>query len=720
MSGLLVTALLAQCLVAAEPSTVSVFQPGQEGRALDLIAPHTSANLRLEGWDLDAMVPGPACAVHFTFAREAERVGYVFEPTDGAPELRVLEATAAAPEALTRTFEALLRSNDPEAIFEDACIVRIEDSREELVLGDAPLPAADVPTGRHALLTLLLLLPLAALGFLLLRRSSTTPQAPRPAAPRASPETPRSRIGLAVLVSSAIGLRLLVARHLGPGDFELENFPRDLDLWALVHVLGSFVHPPPPQTFHAPLLDSLLQGWSVLGDALGIGGQLLWLRVPNLALAGLMVWLLVRLGEALGDRRVGWISAAVFAVSPLLIQLSVPQGHYFLEMVATTWFLERLATCVRRGRPAHRSLAVAAAVALWSGFLSAVIVGPGLLIHGLRTWRRGDRRRALGVLLLAFALTAPVVGTALTSALDMGRISTAAAQDTVTEEGLAAVYGHTSMRPAAEGITGTPRLAWNLTVSVVGLVGAPLVLLLLFLAPALDRQGWAPLLALLAYVALGAALPLRMANFTAVMPLLLVGGIRAALLAIQRFLPAPRHRPAVAALVLCLVGSSLVTGPEGTFEQVPLMVYGRAWLTQGDVQEVMAVAQAPEHAGLPLARVSPARDTAYHLCPDRETRAGVVACVDAPMEVPLPGLLRYSIGDREVQEIRIPPGAVERCPPGLAPDAPLAQLDGPHLLALDPAYVDVLAAMGCGDPREGRDCRSLGRAPEVELWICGR
>lgn len=716
MSALWIIALLGHCLADAEPSTVAVFQPGHEGCAQALIAPYDSDDLEIEGWTLDGMSPGPECAVRFTFVRAEARIRYVFgtEALDGgAATLRVEEGAGERAVALTRAFEALLSSNDHAAIFRDACLVRIADSHEALDLGEAAPPDPVVPTGRHAAEAVMVLLPLVLLGFLLLRRAEPAPARP--------PRSSRERIVLGLLIGAAVFLRLLVAWYLPARDLELENFPRDTNLWGLGHIIGSFVHPPPPQTFHAPLLDSILQGWSVIGDALGVGGGVLWLRLPNMLLSGLLVWLLLRLGEALGDARIGWIAGATFAASPLLIQISVPQGHYFLEMVAVTWFLERLASRVIARRPGHRTLAVAAALALWSGSLAAVVVGPGLLVHTIHTWRRGDRRRALGVLFLVLALTAPVVGAAIANALDMSAIASHAAPTAAANEGLAAVYGHTVMEPAADGAAGMPALAWDLTVATVGVVVAPLLLILLVVALVRrPRERWGPPLILLVFVALGTALPLRTANFTALMPVILVGGIQAILDAVDRFLPRRIAGPAVAALLVGLIGGSLATDSIAAEDRSLLALRMARWITVGHIGAVMDVARAPEHRALPLVRGTWFGDTAYHLCEERTTRAGVVACMDRPKEEPVPGLLRYPLGAREVWEIRLTPGDAERCPPALADDAPIAQLRGPLLLALDPAFVVALESRGCRDPRVGRTCRSLAAAPEVELWLCER
>ncbi|MFH1531490.1 MAG: hypothetical protein ABIK09_12250 [Pseudomonadota bacterium] len=713
MSPLLITALVAQCLALSEPETITIFQPGHEARALDLIAPHTTDDLVLGDWSLEGMVPGPACAVRFLFVHDGEEVWFVLAPGDepGAPPILQYTVPGAAPVSLREDLAALLTSNDPGAIFADACQKRVDEPRRTAEGVTEELPGPDVASRRHTFYTLLVLAPLVLLGFLLLRR--------REGAPARRHRPPRGRVALGGVILGAVLFRLVVARTLGPGDLELESFPQDMDLWALSHVLGSFVYPPPPQTFHAPLLVSLLQGWSLLGDALGVGGQLLWIRLPNLALAGLMVWLLLRLGEALGDSRTGWIASVVFAVSPVLVYLTVPQGPYFLEMVTTTWFLERLATCAVAGRPAHRSLAVAAALALWSGFLSALVVGPGLLLHGILAWRRGDRRRALGVIFLTLALTAPIVGTALSNTLDMASISRAIPGDSSTEAGFAAIYGHRSLEPAAAGISDAIRMIWNLVCAVVGVLAAAPMVLALLLYPVVRRwEGLLPPLILLVFAALGTFLPIRLINLLPVIPLILVGGIRGTLLVTDRLLPRVRRSAVAVGLSACILAGSLVTESVATLERTPLIEDVAGWMTRGTPQGVMDVARTPEHGALPLVRGTRHRTTAYLLCPDRDRRAGTRACCDREKRTDTPGFLRYRLGDREVWELRLDLVRTTDCPASLNGDGPLADLEGPFLLALDTYFLEVIATAGCRDPRTGFACRPLATSPEIELWRC--
>ena len=698
---------------ASKSEVVNIFLPGNEARVVDLIAPYDPDTFQLAGWNLAEMTAGPDCAVRLRFQGPGDaRAVLAVGPSHGAAEALVIVEEIAPSgfrvEPLRTALEALVLKNQPAAIFATACRTHEPDP---VVPADS-LPGSPIPSGRHALLTLLALLPFIAAGLFFLRG------APRPVVTRSSVETRRRRLRLAVLVAVALGLRLFVARHLLPGDLELEIFPTDSRLWDLTHVLGTLVGLPPPNTFHAPLLNSLLQPWFFLGNALGVGGQVLWLRLPNLVLAAAMVWLLLRLGEALDAPRAGWLAAILFGLTSTLIHLSVPQGHYFLEMVACTWFLERLAVSAVKGRAVHRSLVLAGAVALWSGFMAALIVGPGILIHAILTWRRGDRRRALATILLAAALVAPVAGTALTNAANMAAISGApATTGSATNAGLDAVYGHTAMPALVTGLRETLEFPLRVARTATG-HAAPLFLLLLLALPVLrPRIGWVPLAVVLTDTALATVLPVRLINFTAVLPLVLVGGAWAATILADRWLP-PRIRwPALASLVmLAVVSSTLLVTPTVSSGR-PLAAYAAGWLSTGDATQALAPMFAPEHQNLPVVRETQVGTGIWLFCPNRKSWEEVRVCLDATRDRMGTYHMRYSVGTREFWEIRFPPGQHHRCPTDTADEAAPWKA-GPFLLVIDEDFQHRTTGLGCPDLFDPGHCRSLGRSPELELLHC--
>ena len=699
---------------ASESEVVSIFLPGNEARVVDLIAPYDPDTLQLAGWNLTGMTAGPDCAVRLRFQGPGDAWAILaVGPSPGAAgALVIVEEVVPSGfrvEPLRADLEALILENGAAAVFATAC------RAQEAYPIEPPnfLPGSPIPTGRHALLTLLALLPIIAAGLFLLRGARS------PGVTLSSVETRRRRLRLTVLVAVALGLRLFVARHLPPGDLELESFPTDSRFWDLTHVLGTLVGLPPPNTFHAPLLPSLLQPWFLLGNALEVGGQVLWLRLPNLVLAAAMVWLLLRLGEALRNPRAGWLAAILFGLTPSLIHLSVPQGHYFLEMVACTWFIERVAVSAVKGRAVHRSLALAGAVALWSGFMAALVVGPGILIHAILTWRRGDRRRALATILLAAALVAPLASTALTNAANMAAISSAAeTTDSATNAGLAAVYGHTTMPPMATDLRKALDIPLRLAQTATG-HAAPLFLLLLLALPILrPRIGWVPLAMILTDTALATVLPVRLINFTTTLPLILVGGAWAATILADRWLSDRIRRATLAGLIMLAVVSAALLGTPTASESRPIAADAAGWLSTGDTAQALAPMFAPEHQNLPVVRETQIGTGIWVFCPNRKSWEEVRVCLDATRDVMGPNHMRYRLGTREIWEIMFPPGRDLLCPALLAADEVAPWKSGPFLWVIDEDFQYWTTKLGCPKLFDTGHCRSLGRSPELELLRC--
>jgi hypothetical protein len=128
--------------------------------------------------------------------------------------------------------------------------------------------------------------------------------------------------------------------------------------------------------------------WYLLGRMCGVGLEFWWLRLPNLALSVVFVWLLIRTAAWAGQAGAGLLVAALFALTPGSILVSVVQEHYFIEAVAVLWFLERLQWVLSSGRPAPRGLWVAAVLCLWTGYVTVFIVGPGMIALGIAASRR--------------------------------------------------------------------------------------------------------------------------------------------------------------------------------------------------------------------------------------------------------------------------------------------------------------------------------------------
>jgi len=179
-----------------------------------------------------------------------------------------------------------------------------------------------------------------------------------------------------------------------------------LPLFSVSALLGESV------SYHLPLVDFIVGPWLSLGDWLGVGGHLVWLRLPALAASGAIMWLLLRAGDHLGAPRAGRLAMLLFAFLPACVKVSVTTTHYLLEMTAAAWLLERALAVTFGGRPCYRSLAVAAAAACWSGFVTwalLAIVGAGVVVSGVR---RGRLREVGLVALIVLAFMAPLVNTA--------------------------------------------------------------------------------------------------------------------------------------------------------------------------------------------------------------------------------------------------------------------------------------------------------------------
>ena len=261
-------------------------------------------------------------------------------------------------------------------------------------------------------------------------------------------------------------------------------------------------------------------------------------------------------------------------------------------------------------------------------------------------------------------------------------------------------------------------MLWDLSRAVVGFLAAPAFLLLLPLYAALrPREGLLPVLAVLCFGLLALALPLRLVNFTSVMPLVLVGGLRGASLGIHRFIPRRFARWVLGILVAGVLAGSLVPDRHELGESFfPGRLAG--WLLRGDLQDTVDAALAPEHGDKPLVLGLSHPDLAsYLLCAHQDHRAGTVECLDSAKEIAEQGVRAIHIGDREIHELQYWLAGASDCPQGL--EAVSARLDGPFLLLLDRLFIDRCAFNRCVDPSRALDCRRMSDNPEAVLWRCG-
>jgi len=477
------------------------------------------------------------------------------------------------------------------------------------------------------LIRVLFMVGCAAFGLWLLR-------GPRPSEPVPGLR-PRELWTLAGVLAVALALRALLIPTLPPGTYELENVPYDRVLSELTDQSGfgplckRIYH-----NFHTPLLPTFLDGWYVIGDAVGMGGDITWLRLPNLFAAAAFLLLLLRIGRSLGAAAVGWGAAAVFAVSPTLTSLSVYQGHYFLEMVTVSWFCERLIACTLDDRPVHRSLAAAAAVALWSGYMTVLVVVPGLLLYLVRAWRRGERGPGLAAVLVVAGLYGPIATTALETAMDFMTISMTENVGHAAAEGLFAVHGHQPMpveMPEFRGLVGFPvrigTVVFGEAVVGVALFGFALALL------SRPRTAWFPAALLVLYAALSTRMAARWVNYTSILPFLLVVPLWGASASAAR-LRIPWLRNGLVALV----AAGFVAGPvlaPARHERLPAAADMAAWVAGGErLSQVSGALQEDGHRDLPVLVLAVEKDVYYHLCPDRASLEGYLACKDGFFRLP--------------------------------------------------------------------------------------
>jgi hypothetical protein len=405
-------------LVAPGSATAAVyFLPGNEGAVVDLLRPHSDEDLTLEGWTLQSLEVGPLCEVRFAFDGGGDSVRAVIRPVDDLGGLGFTWAPTR-PGTLGDALEALVRGNASEDFFADVCERKTDPVKGNVTDGGFPVAGNDGAYGAwgpvFVLLRILLVAGLSAFGLILLGRG-------RPAG-AAAPPAPGLRAEPAwvkLVFLLGLGVRALAMVFEPSHFFELEHVPPET-----FERLLAFVARQAPffledgltvtgKVFHTPALQFLLYPWHALGDLLGAGGTLLWIRLPNLFLAGWLMILLLRAGRHLGQTDAGRAALVLFALIPQAVDISVQMGHYFPEAVLSAWFLERLLAATVRGREVWRRVAIAGAAALWSGFIAWPLVGIGALAGAIHLWRGGRRRDLLALVLAMSALATPLIGTAL-------------------------------------------------------------------------------------------------------------------------------------------------------------------------------------------------------------------------------------------------------------------------------------------------------------------
>ncbi|MEZ4268626.1 MAG: hypothetical protein R3F39_19895 [Myxococcota bacterium] len=335
----------------------------------------------------------------------------------------------------------------------------------------------------------------------------------------------RRRVQVAALLVTSLALRAWLMATLDPDRSEL---------WALNAangVFGAYFHDQIElrHALHPPLHLLALYGWSALGAKLGVGGEIAWLRLPDLLLHAMLIIALLRAGTALSGYGAGFAAALLAAFAPNAVLLSTLQANYFMEAALTAWFLASLAAYLAWDRPTWVSLVLSGAAALWVGHLSLLVIAPGALLFVVTALTRRQRAAAALTLVGATALYLPLVST-LVVALRAYRGATEAAQTGADRFAAEAASLARFGEPALYVTNGFARgdswaLPGALTDSLTGFDGLATLCLLASLALLARRYpglALAALASIVAFAASGSLLLMRYSNYAALLPLLLL------------------------------------------------------------------------------------------------------------------------------------------------------------------------------------------------------
>ena len=633
-SSLMWFLLLLVCAPGGAAAAEVYFTPGEEAAVVDLLIPYTDADLRLEGWDLEGIDVGPTCELRFHL-REAAGAGEamvrVLPADSGDGSFRFDWGAAAPPRPLASAFEELLRGNDPGSFFQDRCNEGVDVAAPGVSKSGFPW---------FVVLRLSLVALLAGLGLAVLGRGrrSAGPAGPGPLA--------EPRWVLAVFVVGLV-LRGVAAVFAPSYSSELEFVSPDFErfLW-FVRTEAPFLMEDgflsATRTFHTPLLRMILYPWHFLGDALGVGGTLLWMRVPTLGLAAWMMALLLRAGRHLDQPGVGRAAMALFAILPWGVYSSIMVGHYLLEMVLTAWFLERLLAAVCGKREVWRQVAVAAGAAAWAGYVTWPLVALGVIAGMVHLARRGRRRDLLALALAAAALATPLIGSALDSVTAYDAACVPLDELSERVETVPVYEGHPVFDVSERSAVGVVRVPWLLAlqlhhpaVAVFAVAG--------FLLLLLRRPGGAllPALIFLFYGYARTRMQLSMDNLRLLTPLMLflpVWGFRLA-----PALRLPRFEGVLDGRRLVLIFSvfALLVGAGQRLErgeQLPDLFRGSfyqgmvRWMA-GDNLSAIRAALGP-HGDQSLPVVMPPGTALLHagICHGFSSHAELLSCLEVPVD----------------------------------------------------------------------------------------
>jgi len=480
---------------------------------------------------------------------------------------------------------------------------------------------------------------LVLLGIRLHRRFGLADQLPGNAPATPSTDARRLLLATTVLAVLAVVLRGLLAAVLSsPERYELTSLPIGVE-WT--HRL--FTAKPPADSlaqWHLPLQTLLAYGWGRLGDLLGLPFSLAWLRLPIVALAAVQVFLVARIGARVASPAAGLAAALLVAVLPVVLRVSVYQKSYPVEMLATTFFVERLSAVLYTGTARLSGLAVSAVLVAWSGVMGGPVVvvgGAVFLVVAVRKGRSSD-----AIALAAFALLAVVP---LAVPLAAGA-RTYAMSHPVTASG-----GYADLWSALK--------AGSLALLLP--VGA--------LATAWTRRGlfaaWVGVLALVVLMAYVASF--HLCNLAPLFPLaILVGliGLDDALLACRRRVSARARLAGVGGFVLACVGGAILTSwprHEGVAGLMTAEPFETKMAMLDHLRPIDDLVRDPNAEPVPVVLVvENAQAAQYVLCPDPTSFDGVLSCWSALPALDAQGFYERVVGRRRVL---VTGGRVETTPP---------------------------------------------------------
>jgi len=389
---------------------------------------------------------------------------------------------------------------------------------------------------------------LGLLGLLILGRR----QRPTPGPPATQKRLGKDRLLLAILIGGLL-LRTWLLQVLALDAWEFEDLSgrgvgeRLRDLAAVCDPDGSIRW----NYYHAPLTGLIGGAFCAALDSLDVENSMAPLRALNLPLLICNIVLIRRMAERLGSPTAGQVTAALVAFAPAFVVIGSRFGPYGLEMTASLWFLEMLLpSLLGEGRPRHPArLAIAAALMIWTSYLSVLLVFPGLVALLLRARGRDDRAQALALGAVVMLLVAPVLESGAFAALDLGAA-------TNLEPTLRKTIGgdaHPVFEETPRGIAAA-LLPLRLTQATVGLAGMLVTcagwVLLLRRGPRWIMFWLGGTVVLFALV--DGALFTRWSNYLSILPLMLLLGLVGWERSLSRRL-SPR-RLLVAALLLCMMG----------------------------------------------------------------------------------------------------------------------------------------------------------------------